>query len=267
MTAVSTCVKRTFHKSSRNERVLDLAMKMSKQRAFESSLYRWRPVAGAGEGSGRIAVTQDFLAVSVAKDMAGKPVNHPAKAYFPNALYESIHGLVFKLAQQYTVTCHEEVEDLAQICWARIIKKLMSFDPRKGKFITWAGRICLNELNRRYRMNARRREKIVSAGERIEENPDLREATPDRGSMIEAEIKDTIRELASMHPDKKRLVFAMFGNPNRKKFVLPSKAMVAEAAQKTGMHYSMAHAFYRDVVREFFKARFDCGGRTSSWAR
>jgi RNA polymerase sigma factor (sigma-70 family) len=207
-----------------------------------------RPVAG---------LTQDEIAVAVALDMSGKKCLSPIdRLQYNTALYESIRNLLLLRANKYLPTCPlDTVDDLAQECMYKILKKLHGFKPEKGKFSTWAWYVCSSTLNRRYRTGQRTGRHIILGQDDGDHRPQAaasRSSTECPGIMA-AEIMDAVRELAGKYPQHRPLIFEMFGNPDSDDFVMRSHISVSESAKAVGMDYSRARTLYSRVIRPFLK--------------
>ena len=203
------------------------------------------------ERSRRVPVTQQFIASCLAAESRGITVNHPAKHFFPNALHDSIAKMVGMICSKYAVTCHADENDLVQDCFLRITKRIGTFNAKKSKFSTWCWKVCSSTLNSRYRGHLRYTSRFAD-GENIEE---CSRATEDASVLVD-DIADTIREIAAAHPAKKKILYAMLGNPDKKDFCLPHKVKIASVVKDTGVKYGDAYLFYKNVVRKAFKERF-----------
>jgi len=80
-------------------------------------------------------VSQGHMAEHLGSNL---PCTTPAQAVFLDTLYDSVSGLVYTLCHKYVDTCHhDEVSDLSQKCFVRIITKLHTYRQHKAGFTTW----------------------------------------------------------------------------------------------------------------------------------
>ena len=212
--------------------------------------------------------TQEKMAVAIAQDMAGKKKLAPAmRTRICNDLYKEIHKMVFKLATQYSITCVEDVDDLAQACMQRMICKLWKFNPKKAKFTTWSWYVCRSVLSKKYRNGQRQRSVLLDAGyltdaegesilENMPEKPLEGKDVHERSDMYTMEIIDTIRELIKRHPTQEKFLHAMFGNPDDQDYNIPSPVKVTDAAKIAGIEIARAKNFYSRIVQPFFRQQF-----------
>jgi RNA polymerase sigma factor (sigma-70 family) len=151
------------------------------------------------------------------------------------------------------------MDDMIQDCYSRILKRIGTFKHYKAKFSTWCTHVCRSALNSRYRSNIRYSSRIAEV-----ENIDGLSVVGPEDMMLAKEITDTVKAIAKAHPKKRKILYAMFGNPKKKNFLLPSEVRVAEVARELNVSYSEVYAFHRDVVRPFFKEKF---GESYEWIR
>jgi hypothetical protein len=111
-------------------------------------------------------------------------------------------------------------------------------------------------LNSAYRKQARWNAHVV--GVDVEElvGDDAPRTEPNNNSLLGSDIMETVSELARIYPRHRRLIMGFFGHPEKKGFVMPSRAMVANAAKEVGTSYVTANVFYKKVVQPFFRMRF-----------
>ena len=74
------------------------------------------------------------------------------------------------------------------------------------------------------------------------------------------DIVEVVREIAAAYPHKKKILFGIFGNPDRKDFHLPTDVCVSEVGREVGASYSEVYSFYHNVVVKFFEERFPIEG-------
>lgn len=213
-------------------------------------------------------MTQEQMAVAIARDMSGKKRLGPIdRLEIGTALYNSIHNLVYQLANQFSTTCKDSVDDLAQDCMYRIITQLWRYTPSRGKFTTWTWYVCRGVLDKKYEKTNRLRGIVVDEGHLTNDEGDsMFENMPDRPiegvqhnecqGVMAAEMVDTIRDIAKKHPGHKKLLFEIFGNPDDENFIFPTEVSLIDAAKAAGIEYSRARTFYSTVVRRFFKRKF-----------
>jgi RNA polymerase sigma factor (sigma-70 family) len=200
----------------------------------------------------RVPVTQEFLAVSIARESNGEKVSHPAKKFFVDALFDSIHDMVYKLAAKYKVTCHEEVDDLAQDCFCRIVEGISSFNPETAKFTTWSWWVCKSVLNRKYRKNTRR----IQLSQRPYEGFDAADVSHNN-TVFSIDFVEALRDLRVAYPNKVGLIHEIFGDPDKSGFVPGVAAGMTVAAEKAGMKYASAYYFYSKVAKPFLRCKLE----------
>jgi hypothetical protein len=110
-------------------------------------------------------------------------------------------------------------------------------------------------MNSKYRRRIRQVEEVSTHKPFANDIPDS-SSSP---SPIAFDIADAVNELAEAHPDRRSLIFEMFGNPKTNNLRFPAKVMVPEAARASGETYVDAYQFYSRVVRPFFMKRFNVG--------
>ena len=202
------------------------------------------------ENHRRVPVTQQYIATCMAAEKNGVVINHPAKELFPNVLCESIVKMVTMICGKYSVTCKADVNDLVQDCFLRITKRIGTFQHQKSMFPTWCWKVCSSTMNSRYRSHLRHASRFVD-GEHIE-NFSGRASS----AILAKDITATIREIGEKYPDKKNILFGMFGDPDKEEFCLPTKVKISQVARAVDVEYADAYSFYRNVVQETFKQRF-----------
>ena len=214
------------------------------------------------------SMTQEQMAVAIAKDMSGKEIlSTKDRNKISQALYDSIYKMVFQLANRYSVTCPDGVEDLAQDCMYRITSQLFRFDPNVAKFTTWAWWVCRSVLNKKYQVGKRLKNIVIGEGCLINQNGEsmfenMPEKSPegvqhhDCPGMLAVEMMDAIRALMVKYPQRKTLIAELFGDPDSDGFVMQSQVSIIDAARASGEDYRKARLFYSDVVRPFFCKRF-----------
>lgn len=215
-----------------------------------------------------LPTTQEEMAVAIALDMSGKQtLPELVRIQITNQLYLAIKNMVYKMSNQYSLTCQEDTDDLAQACMHRIVRKLWTFNPKVAKFTTWSWYVCRGVLSRKYRNGQKTRSVIVDAGYLIDEDGNsIIDNIPDksmdgaqmheRPEMLNMEIRDAIRELANLYPHHKKLIFAMFGNPDDLPYVVRTSFKLKEASLESGMGHHQAKQFYKNFIQPFFVKHF-----------
>lgn len=212
--------------------------------------------SGSPQSSQRSPVNLEFLAELAARDARGLKVQHPLAPRATELLYEAIRKMVYKLSTSYAQSCRVDVDDLAQDCLKRIVQRVGDYDSRMSKFTTWSWTVCRSVLNAAYRKQSRWNEHVVD----VDVDDLVGDATPrvesNQDKILGDDIVSTVFDLARMYPRRRRLIMGFFGHPEKKGFVMPSKAMVANAAKEVGTSYVTANVFYKKVVQPFFRTRF-----------
>jgi RNA polymerase sigma factor (sigma-70 family) len=198
----------------------------------------------------RIPVTQDGMAAYLG---CGLPCLTPAQKLYKDYLHKSIEKLVYCMAHKYVGNCHQtDLNDLVQDCWYRILVKLHTFDPTKGRFTTWCWRVCSNVLNKKYRKEKKRSERYVDMPDGLEEDRVSKCEVED--SMLAKDIKQAILDLIEKHPTEEKIIIALLGSPDMDGF--SSGVNLREASEKCNEEVSKVSKVYNKIVRPFFKKRF-----------
>ena len=201
----------------------------------------------------RDPLTKEMMAVSLAN---GDFKTHPAGHLFGEALYLSIEKMLFRLAYKYKPTCELSLDDLVNDCYLRILEKLNTFDPSRGKFTTWTWRVSVSVLTRRYYETKKHRSNRadVEAAESspVNEDPYLR-----------TDIVQALEELFYRWPEHFEVFRAMFGGSpygivnleSREAshgFTLPDSVDIRRVSQHSGVKSREVRKVLNDVVRPFF---------------
>lgn len=197
-------------------------------------------------------VTQQFVAQCLAAEKNGIVINHSAKQFFPNVLYDSTIKLITMICSKYVSSSQVDLDDLVQSCFLRIMKHIGTFNSKRARFSTWCWKVCSSEMNSRYRNRMRYHCRFVD-GEDIEKYSNKIEDT----TILTKDIADTIRAIAKKYPKKKHILYGMFGNPNKSSFCLPTKVKMSKVARDIGAEYSDVYTFYKKVVQKIFNERFN----------
>ena len=195
----------------------------------------------------RVPVTQEYMVEVLVAD---KP--HPQKELFERALYDSIIRMVIGIANSYAVNSIDTSDDLVQECMRRIMTKLHKFDKNKAKFSTWSYRVCKSVLNRKYKQGSKYKSTFVG----MAEGWDAPESERVTSAVLGSEITQALKELFDENPKNKHILSAIFGNPDSEQFVIPDSIDISHAAEKAGVDYGQAHAFYSRKIRPFFRKKF-----------
>jgi hypothetical protein len=131
------------------------------------------------------------------------------------------------------------------------------YDPSKGKFSTWSSTVCFSVLNREYQKRIRWESHMVGS-DTVENQGDEKsiDASYNSSDMLAHDIVDVINLLTKENPNHGGLLYAIFGNPNRKDYVFPTKIKIAEAAREARMSSVRAKVFFQRIVRPLFEKRF-----------
>lgn len=201
------------------------------------------------ENPRRKAVTQQYVAECLALEKNGYVVCHPAKDVFKNVLHDSIINLVRMICNKYASSNQIDVDDLIQDCFLRIGKRIGTFNSKRGGFTTWCTWVCSSMMNSRYRNRARYNNRFV-ADENIENHGKSNDVP-----ILTNDIAETIRVIAKKFPKKRRILYGMFGNPDKSNFCLPAKIRLSKVAREIDVKYSVVYTFYKKV-QMMFKERF-----------
>ena len=212
--------------------------------------------SGSPQVPQRSPVNIDFVADLAAREARGLKDNHPLAARATELLYEAIRKMVYKLSTSYAQSCRVDADDLAQDCLKRIVQRIGDYDSKMSKFTTWSWTVCRSVLNGAYRKHSRWNEHVVSVDVGDVVGDDTPRVEAEQDTILGSDIMNTVFELARMYPRRRKLIMGFFGHPEKKGFVMPSKAMVAIAAKEVGTSYVTANVFYKKVVQPFFRTRF-----------
>lgn len=226
----------------------------------------------------RIAVTQEFLGDILAAQTRGEIVQHPAIKCFPNALFDGINKLVHKISHKYKTSTNEREDELFQICFYHLWKRIGKFDSSRGKFTTFVHWVCSNKMKTHYRNVKKDKEHYVEAHEESENqegselvcafnksvhvsdsmlNQEMADAIREfkkSDSMLNQEIADAIRELIKKYPSKRELTISILGKPDdieKRRFNDEIKL-----SSIRGYGRKEKEKFYRQSIVPFFKVRF-----------
>jgi DNA-directed RNA polymerase specialized sigma24 family protein len=191
----------------------------------------------------------------IADYLSNRETGHPAESHFLEALFTSVAGIVHKLAFKYSATCVGSEDDLAQDCFLRIVENLDKFNSKDGtrKLSTWVWTVCENHLGRTYRYDKRRREGFTTCG-----GDSLKGLVEPSVSLLTLDVRDAVKALFDMYPERKTLLRMILGGTPEEGIIFSRGRMdIADMAREAGVKYSDAYTFYRDVVRPFFKNRFE----------
>jgi hypothetical protein len=198
----------------------------------------------------RVPVDQQYIASYLSAEKRGEKVHHPASKHFHDVLYKSIIRLVASRCIKYTGPCRADVDELAQGCYIRITNRIGTYNRHRSAFSTWVWSVCGSSISSRIRSQIRR--SSVISDESIENYG----GTVNDSAILGKDIVDTVREIAVAYPNKKKILFGIFGNPDREDFHLPTDICVSEVSREVGASYGEVYSFYHNVVVKFFEKRF-----------
>lgn len=184
----------------------------------------------------RVPVGQQYVASYLSAEKRGEKVHHPASKHFHDVLYDSIVKLVASRCIKYTGPCRADVNELVQDCYIRITNRIGTYDYRRAAFTTWVVAVCKSSIYSRIRSQIRR--SSVISDESIEDYG----GTVTDSAILAKDIVDSVREIAKAHPHKKKILFGIFGNPDKKDFHLPTDVCVSEVGREVGASYSESTA-------------------------
>jgi len=208
----------------------------------------------------RIPVSQEFIADSLASQMKGESISHPALEYFSNALYDDMNKLVHKYAHKYKNSIVESEEELAQNCFLHLFKRIGKFDSTRGRFTTFASWVCINHLKGLYEKAKKGREHFVRGYDESENQEGSSEMCEYNkhihvsDSILRQEIADTVQELIVKYPDKAELTIGILGQPTeiaQRRFNDEVKLSRLKNYTKKEKEYFFSHS-----IVPYFKSRF-----------
>jgi RNA polymerase sigma factor (sigma-70 family) len=191
------------------------------------------------------------LIKEVAADaMAGRTaVSDKVSEHLPDVLYESVKKMIFKVANKYSITCMDDVNDLIQDCAYRVFSKIDQYDSSKGAFTTWVWRVCSSVLNRIYKRNKGYKKRFEEwdeeSGKQIEDN---------RVMDTNGEVSSAIVELFDMYPEKRDILAEIFGETDD--ISVPKKINMSEIAKCIGRKHYEVYVFVSRKVRPFLIEKF-----------
>ena len=192
----------------------------------------------------KMPVSKEYMACV----LGGKIIeDSPIVGYFSDAIYDSISGMLFKLARKYSVTNgFDDVNDLVNSCVERIFKMMHHYNPKKATFNTWAWIVASSVLNRRHVKNKRYRERFTVTDE-FDANICSRNT--------EAEVNDDIRlvvgKLFNIYPEHEDILFELFYHEGE--IHIPDKISLRSVAAATDRKYGEVYYFVCKKVRTFLK--------------
>ena len=201
----------------------------------------------------KYAITQEFMAECIKAEAEGKEIDHPAKSVFKEALFDSISSMVYMLCNKYVDNCDKDVDDLAQDCFLRIVKRISNFNSKLGSFTMWSWYVCRSQLNSEYRHQIMRRKRF-----NVNVPTSDNSVTVPPACTLGLDITDVVRELTVKYPTQKDIIFAMFGgNPDEGELRLPSRISIVDIAERLNVEYAIVANFYHSRVRPLFQRRFN----------
>ena len=179
------------------------------------------------------------------------------QSYLDN-LYEQYSKLVYGRVQKYLAgSFGADIDDLHQDCWARIITKLHTFNPERGKFSTWSWRVCQSVLNKGYRRRRKLYHRYPSLEEGLDENriEDKIEDKSVSNELLRRDMKQALSELMQSNPEVQDILFEMVGGLHTGAS-LPDRINYREIARKTGTNDARVSKVFKTILQPFFKERF-----------
>ena len=217
------------------------------------------PVPYPVELACKCPVTQEVMAMHVGAQVGAHlngrepPPSTKTQELYLGLLQDSVANLVFKRAAAYGSSCPcNEVEDMAQNCWERIMKKIHTYNAKRAKFTTWVYAVCGSVLNKDYQRNQRYAARFIQMPQGLDENRIARDDSTSSASFND--FYDTIEQLKTKYPDKVGMINAIFVN---KEGALNDKIVYRRAAMQCGVSAAKVSEFFRTVVRPFFIERFE----------
>jgi len=208
----------------------------------------------------RIPVTQEYLGDVLAAQTRGEFVQHPAIKYFSNALFDGINKLVHGISHKYKTSTNEKEEELFQICFCHLWKRIGKFDSARGKFTTFVHWVCSNKMRTHYCSIKKEKEHYVESHEDSEnqEGSELmcsfNRQTHVSEKMLNAEMAETVRELINKYPSKSDLTISILGKPDdieKRRFNDEIKL-----SRIKGYGRKEKEKFYYQTIVPFFKVKF-----------
>lgn len=197
----------------------------------------------------KVPVTKEYMAQALGGNVEVK--NLAVMDCFSDALYESIAGMIFKLARKYAFTCgRDEITDLAHDCVLRIFKMIHQYDPSKAKFNTWAWYVASSVLNRKYQKTRRYDEHFIDTDE-----PDNYGHQSKYVKEINGDVVVALMELFEMYPERRDILTELFCRDDGSLYV-PDRISMRKVAESLSREYSDVYLFVRNKVRPFVAEKF-----------
>ena len=208
----------------------------------------------------RIPVTQEYLGDVLAAQNRGESVMHPAIRHFPNALYEGINKLVHKISHKYKGSTNEKEEELFQVCFYHLWKRIGKFDSSRGQFTTFVHWVCSNKMKTHYGSIKKNKEHYVEAHEDSENQIGselmcaFNRQSHVSDAILNTEMADAVRELIRKYPAKQDLTISILGKPDdieRRRFSDEIKL-----SRIKGYGRKEKERFYNQTIVPFFRVKF-----------
>lgn len=193
-------------------------------------------------------VTQDQIAYHLGQQL---PLTLPAHQHYPDILYESVCNLVYKLAHTYQCSFpRSDIDDLAQDCWYRIVRKLHLYNPQYS-FTTWCNHVCRSVLNKKYRKQSAKNSKLSRTS--FDEVKQMIGKKDSKSASHAHDFWDAVERMKCKHPNRAHIIDAIFmdstGAPNH-------DIVYRRAAEQCGESSSCVSYVFRTVIRPFFQQEY-----------
>lgn len=159
-----------------------------------------------------------------------------------DSLYESVSGIIHKIAIQYSTTCQDEAQDLAHDCVLRIYQKMHLYDSSKSQFTTWVWRVCSNYLAIKYRKSCR-----YSA--RFSEEGDFFERSFNDHSVAKSELNQVIGEFVGNNFSP--IIDNIFSKNDDGEFDFPKKLNLGKIARESNLTRHEVKKFIENVLKPY----------------
>lgn len=208
----------------------------------------------------RIPVTQEYLGDALAANARGELVQHPALKHFPNALFDAINKLVHKISHKYKASTNEKEDELFQVCFYHLWKRIGKFDSSRGKFTTFVHWVCSNKMKTHYGAIKKDKEHYVEVHEDSENQVgselvcqfNKQEHVSD--FMLNEDMANAVRELIQKYPAKQELTISILGKPDdieKRRFRDDIKL-----SRVKGYGRKEKERFFNQTIVPFFRAKF-----------
>jgi RNA polymerase sigma factor (sigma-70 family) len=197
----------------------------------------------------KIPVTKEYMACAIGGHVEVK--DEKLLDCFSDALYESVAGMIYKLARKYSCSyCRDDISDLAHDCVLRIFKMIHQYDPAKAGFNTWAWYVASSVLNRNYQKTKRHLETFVNT----DETENFSRAS-DEPQEMNGDIAEALKELFDLYPERNDILRELFCWDDGNMYV-PDRISMRRIAEDLGREYTDVYSFVRNKVRPFMAKKF-----------